>query len=265
VLLATGAPIACVLRRGPTDWWHVARWDVDEHRVEHGAWLRAKIYPERCAVSPDGSLLAAFVLDGRSGSWGRYFAVSKLPWLHALAAWETPDTYTTGAHFPDERTLVLAGTVQTSAPFHGSFPGEVTLRPTDMHWTRSRLFRELNTGWRVVPATEPWVEHLSAPIAAQPNAVVAARTSPHTPQWQLVLVSLWEYRREYYLLERENAVPLTGVVWAEWDPARRGSLLAATSTGQLQTMTADLEPAWQYEMNRFQPESTAAPDWAKSW
>ena len=83
-----------MIRRGPTSWCGVGRWDVAAGRYEHGAWLRGRIYPQRCDLSPDGNWLCYFALQSSAGwelGW-TYVAVSRLPWLYALAARRTDGT-----------------------------------------------------------------------------------------------------------------------------------------------------------------------------
>lgn len=260
--------MACVLRRGPSAWCHVALWRVDDGAVLHGAWLRATLYPERSAVSPDGRLLAAFVHDGRaSRPWQTYFAVSRAPWLHALAAWETAGTWTTGAHFESGTDLLLAGgCLSRDAPDHGTFPGSVTFAPVDTRWVRARLFRELRTGWTEAAGEEPWLKALPAPLEAHPDAVVVSRPGPEDEGGdgrRLVLVSLQERQREYYLVAGGAAEPLEDVRCAEWGPG--GSVLAATTSGHLRVLERDGRVAWEYDMNRVEPDPRPAPPWATSW
>ena len=60
VLLAREANTGVILRRGPTEWWHVTLWDTRRDIFESGQWFRGRIYPEKCDVSPDGNLLIYF-------------------------------------------------------------------------------------------------------------------------------------------------------------------------------------------------------------
>jgi hypothetical protein len=277
-LLATKAPVACVIRRGPSAWCHIARWDLASDTVEHGAWIRATLYPERCGLSSDGSLLAAFILSAKGGigERGRYFAVSRVPWLHALAAWSTNSTWTTGAHFDDDGSLTLAGALCDAEPTHGSYPGRVSLAPIDKQWTRARLQRELHTGWEEVPSSAPWLARVPAPIASTPNAIAIERRSQHDPRRSLVLVSLGEKLREYYLRTSDDTLtPLDDLTWAEWHPLRATHLIATTRTGHLALLQPEPapapepepepEPVWTYDMNTPQPNPTSAPEWAHHW
>jgi hypothetical protein len=110
VIPARDAPVAVILRRGPSRWYHVIRWDTQHDQFTHGAWIKGRIYEEKCDVSPDGSLLVYFVHQGSrvgtefSDSWT---AVSRLPWLRALALWPQNTTYGGGGRFVGPRQLVL--------------------------------------------------------------------------------------------------------------------------------------------------------------
>ncbi|HEU0105464.1 MAG TPA: hypothetical protein VFT38_04790 [Vicinamibacteria bacterium] len=110
VILAREAPIGVILRRGPAAWYHLIRWHTDEDRFEHGAWLRGRIYEERCDLSPDGELFLYFALQGsrwRTSYKGTWTAVSRPPWLHALVLWPHGDTWGGGGRFVGQRKVAL--------------------------------------------------------------------------------------------------------------------------------------------------------------
>jgi hypothetical protein len=58
------------------------------------------VYPQQCDLSPDGRYLcySAYKGNARWAPGQRYLAVSRLPWLTALAAWPGGGA----AHFVDE-------------------------------------------------------------------------------------------------------------------------------------------------------------------
>jgi hypothetical protein len=92
---ATDSPIVAVIGRGPTEWARVGRWDVDAMTYEPGTRMHARVYPQRCDLSPDGQYLCYFTLNPGS-DWAAgdtYAAVSRLPWLFALAAWDEISTH----------------------------------------------------------------------------------------------------------------------------------------------------------------------------
>jgi len=110
VIRARAAPVALVLRRGPSDWYHLIRWNTAQDTFEHGAWFRGRIYEERCDLSPDGELFLYFALQGsrwRTSYQGSWTAVSRPPWLHALGLWPQGDTWGGGGTFLSHRRVAL--------------------------------------------------------------------------------------------------------------------------------------------------------------
>ena len=63
---AREASIVAVIRRGPSEWSHVSRWDPSTGELTPGAWLHGTIYPQRTDLSPDGRWLVAFILKGNA-------------------------------------------------------------------------------------------------------------------------------------------------------------------------------------------------------
>ena len=47
VFLARDAPLGLVLRRGPSDWFRLSLWRTDTDALEHGQWLRGRVYERR--------------------------------------------------------------------------------------------------------------------------------------------------------------------------------------------------------------------------
>jgi hypothetical protein len=109
VIPARTAPVAVILRRGPSRWSQVIAWDTHRDVFTEGAWLKGRIYEDRCDLSPDGALLLYFCHGGRSrpGYTDSWTAVSRLPWLHALALWPWGTTYGGGGRFVGDREVVL--------------------------------------------------------------------------------------------------------------------------------------------------------------
>ncbi len=110
VIMASAAHEAVVFRRGPSAWFHVIRWDTRHDQFHPGAWIRGRIYPEDCDLSPDGRLLVYKVHRGnRLGT--RYTdcwtGISRSPWLTALALWPSGTTYGGGGRFNGPRDVTL--------------------------------------------------------------------------------------------------------------------------------------------------------------
>jgi hypothetical protein len=121
VIPATRCHTAVVFRRGPSDWYHLLRWDTAHDTFESGAWFRGRIYPNKCDLSPDGTLLLYFVhkgsLVGTSYSYA-WSAVSRSPWLTALGLWPQGTTYGGGGRFVDDRSIVLRAAPASAHPDH---------------------------------------------------------------------------------------------------------------------------------------------------
>lgn len=121
--MARERPVALILRRGPSNWYHLILWSTRDDAFEHGAWFKGRIYEQRCDLSPDGSLLVTFALQG--SRWGTSYrgtwtAVSRPPWLHALVLWPHGDTWGGGGRFIGPRKLALWTGLDT--PTHPDHP-----------------------------------------------------------------------------------------------------------------------------------------------
>jgi hypothetical protein len=111
----------------------VIKWDTAEDSFEHGQWFHGRIYAERCGLSPNGRLFVYFArrygrVDEDQGYEQTFTAVSRPPFLTALAMWPQGDTWGGGGRFIDDRTLRLAyGQGGTYHP--GLGPTEIYMAP----------------------------------------------------------------------------------------------------------------------------------------
>src|SRR5262245_16351464 len=108
VIPARDKPVAIIIRRGPSAWYHLILWETRRKNRDlftHGAWFRGRIFPEKCDLSPDGNLFVYFAFQGsRRGTvyQDSYTAVSRPPWLYAVALWPHGGTYGGGGRFLDK-------------------------------------------------------------------------------------------------------------------------------------------------------------------
>ena len=109
VLLASQAPVGVVLRRGPSRAVAAIGWDRRRDRFELGQWLRGRIYEKRSDLAPDGKHLIYFAMNGRwsSATGGAWTAVSRAPYLKAIALYAKGDCWHGGGLFVDARTYWL--------------------------------------------------------------------------------------------------------------------------------------------------------------
>ena len=262
-VLARDAPVVAVIRRGPSSWCRLGRWTVgEEPAYQPGSWLRATVYPQRCALSPDGRWLSYFVLGGpaRWAAGGTYVAVSRLPWARALAAWGTDGTWTLGAEFHDDRSVWEVGDPDDgdAAPLrarHG------------LGWIRPVTYAaERRAGWSESPASPP-------PDPADPwdiqraGHIVMERRRPGGPEVLSVRGALAAHRsgdaRRHGAPDyRLDGRPLPGVQWADWSPG--GDLLVATADGRLQVLRGG-QVHWEADLSAEVPDPQPPPDEADRW
>jgi hypothetical protein len=274
-IVATDASSVAVLRRGPSDWFHVGRWDIDRGVFESGAWVRGTIYPQRCDVSRDGRWLCYFMLRGtaRWAAGTTFVAISRLPWVHALAGWGTSGTWTRGAHFvddsrvqelgpPDEGTLdarALGCGLAVTRPIsyaverrHGwEEAAESPARDDGDLWDEQRgervVMRKLRT---VVPGEAPFELRVRGHYAA-------FRQGPVGEDFE---------GAEYTLVRGSDATTLGDVQWADWD--HTGRLVVATTDGHLQLRAVDgYAPTLvdDIDLTGFTPDPQPTPNDARRW
>ncbi len=108
---SASSSMAAIVRRGPSRWVRLLAWNTADDTVTPGSWFHGRIYEDGCSVSPDGTLFAYFATK-YGGPKSRdvdyaWTAISKLPWLTALAVWPQVDTWGGRARFADNRTLII--------------------------------------------------------------------------------------------------------------------------------------------------------------
>jgi hypothetical protein len=108
-LLARDARLGVVIRRGPSKQVCTVMWDrrTDEFRV--GQWLKGRIYERRSDLSPDGKYVIYFAINGRweSESKGSWTAISRAPYLKALAMFPKGDCWNGGGLFTGKTSYWL--------------------------------------------------------------------------------------------------------------------------------------------------------------
>ena len=249
-IIASHAPVAVVFRRRPSHTWHVLKLNLQDDTIESGGWMNGSLYPERCAISPDGRLLAYFALQAHNhwqDPWSSFFAVSKLPWLTALVAWPTMGTYTTGSCFEDSSTLLVDG-CNPQTPHHGAFQGTVKS-------VRMPPYGNLiSMGWQL-RTPMPQRDSLSAREWSEYRTTFELRKSQPVGGWVLFqLPSVHQYAMESMATGRIEQPDWS---WADWD--HRNRLVVATRHGVLQI----------HNMRRW-PDSlewhdVKSPEWSRNW
>jgi len=269
---ARDAPVVAVLRRGPSDWFHLSRWDVATLRYEPGAWLRGTVYAQRCDLSPDGRWFAYFALKA-GADWApgpTYVAVSRLPWLTALAAWGTGGTWTRGVHFVD-----APDATRLDPPDMGSLEGMPAT--TGLAVTRAASFAvERRRGWTETGDTPPRGDH---DAWDEQRDVSMEKADPAGSGARLVVSGRYAAFRDFgperftparyeLVVGAEPPRLLAGVQWAEWSPVggRDRRLLVATTDGRLQVRDVDGEVVhWERDLAGAGPDPQPPPLEASRW
>jgi hypothetical protein len=266
---ASRAPVVAVIRRGPSSWMHLGRWDLETPAYEPGAWLRGTIYPPRCDLSPDGRWFAYFAMK-RSGDWdlgATYIAISRLPWLTALAAWGIGSTWTRGMRFVEDQSVR-----DVDEPDQGDL-GRVYER-IGLRLSRADAFAvERRRGWTETdtPPRHPsdaWDE-------ARGDCIVMERPRPGSNGSERLSVrgtyaavrELHGVRTDvrYELHRGGDAKSFDGVQWADWDAA--GHLPAVTRDGRLQIRERAEEGSsvWEADEGSNEPDPARPPQEASTW
>ena len=105
VIPAVACDKALILRRGPSGQVATLLWDRADDSFERGQWLIGRIYEHRADLSPDGRHMVYFAGTGQR--W--WTAVSRAPWLRALAFFPQNHTWHGGGGFDADGRLWLNG------------------------------------------------------------------------------------------------------------------------------------------------------------
>jgi hypothetical protein len=257
---ALRAPIVAVIRRGPSAWMHVGRWDIENRTFESGSWLHGTIYNQRCDLSPDGQWFCYFAMSWRN-QWRAgttYIAISRLPALSAIAAWGTCGTWTRGLHFVERPGSFL------ETPHEGD-AGDI-LRRFGLSVTRPSAYNvEQRRGWRHRDTVEqPNIDDFWEERRAQ--TLVMEKQCPVDPRIVLCVTGYYAAFREgephkhslpsYWIEHSGDLTPIPDAQWADWTP--HGDLLVASTMGCLQIRAPDYSHAqvlWEYDAGALRPPS----------
>lgn len=262
------ARIAVVIQKQPKKWWLLGRWDLINGRYEEGAWFRGTLYPQRCDVSVGGRWFSYFALKYGSqwAAGGNYVAVSRLPWLNALAAWRESGTWSRGVHFvPDADGEMPRPDVGDASPLKAI---------CGMRFTAAAQFAtERRRGWRE-SATSPQREETDDWDQLR-SAVVMEKPSPISSSVVLSVRGMFEAFREapdpwapdptaYRLNHNGEEFVLPGTQWADW--TCEGNLAVATAAGQLRILDRQGRSILHEEiLGDRQPRPRPARAWAAEW
>src|SRR5579864_2896071 len=162
MLFARKMPVAVIFRRGPSKWVQLIKWNTSTDEFEQGQWFNGRIYERRSDLSPAGTLLIYFAqkITPKSKKDMEYTyawtAISKPPYLTALALWPKGDCWHGGGSFKNARVVLLNHKPAVATPHKDHKPHRLLVRPNsnangeDEPIFSQRLERD---GWKLIT---PW-------------------------------------------------------------------------------------------------------------
>lgn len=283
-ILARATNKAVVFRRGPSKRVQLLLWHTDVDEFEEGQWFKGRIYERRCDLSPSGKLLVYFAADykKRFFSWT---AVSKPPFLTALALWPKGDCWGGGGLFAGEKVLHLnhrEGEMQLAEGFN--VPKNFRVKPLGQHSgggednpiEDARLTRD---GWKMIQTGEA-IQHgqrHSIWIKFKPPLVYSKPHARGRYELQTYIHGINERDGPWYIVEHVvrdtkngSTLSLGRADWADW--CHSGDLLFAnygrlfrlgfSKTGVLNELTS---AKLLIDLNDRTFREMEAPAEAKQW
>lgn len=230
-LLARDNPVAVIFRRGPSKQVATIHWDMRSDVFRVGQWLKGRIYERRCDLSPSGNLLAYFAATYKP-PFRTWTAVSRPPFLTALALWPKGDAWGGGALFASEREIHLNHRDdETASPDSAQPPALLRVRPLGANpgWGEDdpigsmRLERD---GWC---RTQEGVQHThhfgASPWIEYDPAILWKKSGPGgSSAWRLmsaltgIKIAGGPWYAMSHSLQHENGsrVELPDCEWADW-------------------------------------------------
>lgn len=277
VILATDAPKAVIIRRGPSRWARLTLWETDTDTFTDGQWFKGRIYEDRCDLSPDGLKFIYFAskqeryarpADGYPETWT---AISKPPYFTALAMWSNFGTYGGGGYFLDNQTVCHRSN-ETPHPNHLPHPS-LRINPDGCVSNISvRFWRMLQSGW--IDVSPPRLRQKYHTRRPDDPPFILQKTRPDgtytlTMEYEGHLSGRAYGNSEFITYScRHNPTGTDFVIsdtWADWDSQGR---LVFVEEGRL--LVGDLKdgvmsPRLVYDFNPERPELIRSPEWARTW
>jgi hypothetical protein len=282
-LVARRAPLAVIFRRGPTRHVELLRWNLTTNEVEAGQWLKGRIYERRSDLSPDGAFLAYFAgkYETPLRTWT---AISRPPFLTALAMWPKGDAWGGGGLFKDQRSFLLnhKPNEMTADPDHQPVglrvlgAGEWSGHGEDDPIQHVRLMRD---GWQLIDngavakehgqrqptwiTFDPPVRYRRGQTKASPILLERSLEGIHERQGR------WYVTSHVIRIGNRIVRDLGRSDWADWGP--NGDLLVATD-GRLYRLDGSSEESLGHnaldevaDLRAHTFEPRAAPPEATRW
>jgi hypothetical protein len=271
--------VGVVFRRGPSKWVEVIRWEMVRDRFERGHWFHGRIYHRRGDLSPDGVHMIYFVskFSGRTVRDKEYTyawtAVSKPPWLTALALWPKGDCWWGGGTFVSGRYILLNHRPEEATPHPQHAPPRsvrVDANPDaageDDPLYSSHLLRD---GWMI---TQAWDLRHPTNLKEGFRTITPEHRDRHHRSADMFIrmersINGTNYR-ERFQVRNEAAVvsDLEGVEWANWDSQGRLIFLLGGAVWAAPVRRSALGAAeCLIDLTGDEPEERVSPPDARVW
>ncbi len=277
VIRARAAPRAVIFRRGPTNQVLLLSWRMDTDVFEEGQWLKGRLYERRSDLSPSGNHLVYFAAKHKT-PLKTWTAVSRPPWLTAVALWPKGDTWGGGGLWEGDDRLQLNHSPSHTKLAEGiALPKRVVISGIpplkyagleDPLW-QVRLARD---GWTCTSRGEAAVQGLDAPvwITFDPPMVWEKPRPRHAKSClRMIVRGVRELNGPWYVTDHEvdtsaGTLSLPDTSWADWDT--NGDLLYARDGGLFRFALGKQKTARQLiDLSPLRFEQRVAPAWAQRW
>jgi hypothetical protein len=272
ILLSREAPIGVIFRRGPTRWVQLIQWQTAKDEFKPGQWFRGHIYPGRSDLSPDGSLMIYFAnkfshrIVVRNEFAYAWTAVSKPPYLTALALWPRKDCWHGGGLFTGPHSVLLNHKPEEAHPHHAHLPTGLKVTSNPDAWgeddpiTIPRMERD---GWKFLQ----WLEYDYYGRRTQKPCIFEKRHV--SGKYKLRVEEYYDPEVQWLcsIIDAKGQSKFVGVgIWADFDQQGRivfatdGRIFSGTISKNGEVLLTELA-----DFNSATPEPLESPRWARNW
>jgi hypothetical protein len=265
-----------IFRRGPSGWVRLVKWHTDTDEIERGQWFHGRIYEKRCDLTPNGELLVYFAAKRSESQQSNleyttaWTAISKPPYLTALALWPKGDSWHGGGLFGNNKRLLLNHRPDVAKPHKDHMPQNLRVDPNAEAYGEDSPIYDIHLmrdGWKLRQELETH-EIKYALVTDKPE--IYSKQHPKLEINLLMFNSTIKYRLvsnySLELHESKDEYSIDGAEWADWD--QRGRLVY-TSEGKLFAADVDITGAYNpvqiADFNDDKPSQVPPPEWATVW
>ncbi|MBU0591649.1 hypothetical protein KKF81_06235 [Candidatus Micrarchaeota archaeon] len=245
-ILARKVPVAVIFRRGPSKQVLLIYWKTNSDEFYIGQWLKGRIYPEACDLSPMGDKLLYFAGKFK-GKYDTWTAVSRPPFLTALALWPKGDCWGGGGLFKNENIVIITHRPNEMKLAEGSIPKKIKI---ECGWSQKNKSRLVRDGWVI-----------------ENQYTIRKRNQVKNHKYELIN-EMADYR--IVDINSQEKISLGRLDWAEWDYsgdlvyAKQGKIYRLSFDRKNRIM--DIKDAKMLiDLSSLKFETRETPEDAKKW